>query len=106
MSNTLRNGQKVVCVSKAQGQPILVGKTYTVKQIKKDCCGDNVVDVGISEPQQVGSKIKCPGDKHWVINDGIWWFLEARFVPLEEIPASHQAEIKKLIEESLLVEYV
>lgn len=90
-------GQKVVCVDSGRVKlppvsgktsiqaPLVEGKTYTIKDVGKDCC-NSVVDVGLKSDVLLSRCASCGR----FYRQPKYWVLARRFVPLEDYEAMQE----------------
>jgi len=94
-------GQELVCVEAHVEANVKEGEVYILKGIMVDCCGDLVVNIGISDTKinpllKIGWHSHCQLCKKHQIYDGIWWMLASRFRPLDDL---YNTEIEELMNE-------
>jgi len=82
-------GQEIVCINSkgaengaGQHSGLKENKIYTIKGLKEGCCAIEI-NVGIKDPFPNEGKAICYRCKNQRKKDGIWWFDESRFAPLE-----------------------
>ena len=93
-------GMTVVCVKNHSQGAVKEGEIKEIFAIDIDCCGNLVLDVGVSNRSisdiPIGVKVYCNKGKHTVVEDGIWWLSAALFRPLDDL---YNTEINELMEE-------
>ena len=92
--------QQVVCVKTHSMGAVKEGDIKQIKSIMIGCCGDLVLDVGVSNRRvsdiPLGAACWCCNSKHTLIEDGIWWISATLFRPLDDL---YNTEIEELMNE-------
>lgn len=81
-------GQYIVCIKTHSDGDVKEGQVYTINSLKKGCCSI-LIDVGIST-KSIFSLCFCGNIEK---SNGITWFCESLFKPLDEL-----SDISELLE--------
>lgn len=94
-------GQDIVAIKEHSQNKFKKGDTFTIKGLKiSECKCKNVsIDIGIKGYSDLCHCNACNFHFKNQSRDGIWWFSETRFAPLDSLVNTE--EIQNLIEESL-----
>ena len=87
-------GQDVVCIKTHRQGIIKEGNVFTIIGLRQTCCSIQI-NIGISS--RYGNDICTKCSKISKNLDGVWWFGEDRFVPLESI--TDISEIEAILNE-------
>jgi len=88
-------GQKIVAIANATNGDFKEGDIFAIKGLKQGCCCV-VIDIGI---KAVNDTIVCRAHKTRYKSNGIHWYKETMFAPLDEMTA-HESAIKELLKET------
>lgn len=97
-------GQRVVAVRDHHQGAYKKGDTFKVKGANKCRCGSCNIDIGIPSTKRYRKCVPC-GHREFVL-DGIWWFRETAFAPIEPRSVEIDEEIIEQAQELINVREV
>lgn len=100
--NGIEVGKQVICIKSHSLGVVKKGEIYMVNAIKKDCCFDFVLDVGIEDNRTSPTGYTdCSICNKSTRHDYIWWIAIELFAPLMDISELESILNKKQIKEKI-----
>ena len=91
-------GQRIVAIKSQPDGYFKKGGNFTISSLRLSQCKCEEVEIAIGLTESAPFRAKCRDCGCYTINpSGLIFWSETFFSPIEEIPASHEEQIKELL---------